>query len=146
MATEFVEESYVNDMGQKIEIGEKVLYAGTSAKSTKIGSGTFKGVRYGNITRYVYPKDENGKNIKEEITDRFGRTYARNKVITQTTREVVAVVIKSNQGKKWVWKEKSDGTREYEKSDENVFGTSVLPLKRVYKEDTPLSAMVGTWF
>jgi hypothetical protein len=146
MTTELIEEAYVNDLNQKIEVGEAIIYAGSSSKSTKIGSGTFKGVRYGNVTRYVYLKDENGKNIKEESTDRSGRTYTRNKFIMNTTREVVAVVIRSNQGKKWVWKENSDGTGKYEKSDEDVFGTSILPLKRVYKEDTPLSAMIGTWF
>jgi hypothetical protein len=146
MITELVEEAYVNNLNQKIEVGEAVIYAGSSSKSTKIGSGTFKGVRYGNVTRYVYLKDENGDPIKEEKTSYNGTKYLTNKVEVKTTREVVAVVIRSNQGKKWVWKENSDGTGKYEKSDEDVFGTSTLPLKRIYKEDTPLSAMVGTWF
>lgn len=144
--TEFVEEAFVNEFGQKIEPGEEVLYAGTSWKRTHIRKATFKGVRYGNVSRTEYFKDENGSYIQEDFTDRWGRTYKHYKQETKTTREVVAVVVRSNRGKKYVWKTGPNGKRDYVKTDEDVFGTSTLPLKRVYKFNTSLSEMAGKYF
>jgi hypothetical protein len=144
--TEFVEEAFVNEFGQKIEVGEEVLFAGSSWKRTSIGSGTFKGVRYADVRRTEYLRDENGKYIEEEHTDRWGQTYKRHKQETKTTREVVSVVVRSNRGKKYKWVDGPDGKRDYVKTDEDVYGTSILPLKRVYKLSTGLSEMSGKYF
>jgi hypothetical protein len=144
--TEFVEEAFVNEFGQKIEPGEEVLYAGTSMKSTHIGRATFKGVRYANVTRHKYETDENGRYIQEDFTDSWGRTYKRNKHTVETSREVIAVVVRANRGKKYVWTTDIDGKQKYVKSDVDVFGTSTLPLKRVYKFNTSLSEMAGKRF
>lgn len=147
MTTEFVEEAFVNEFGQKIEPGEEIIYAGTSWKQTAIRKAIFKGVRYGNVTRTEYLKDENGNYIKEDYTDRWsGRTYQRNKTLTKTTREVVSVVVRANRGKQYKWVTNSEGKRDYVKTDEDVFGTSTLPLKRVYKYNTSLANMAGKSF
>ncbi len=145
--TEFVEEAFVNEFGQKIEVGEEVLYAGSRIKETSINRGVFKGVRYGSVTRTKYLTDENGNYIKEDYIDHWsGRTYQRNKTLTETTREVVAAVVRSNRGKKWKWVDLPEGKRDYVKTDEDVFGISTLPLKRVYKFSTGLAAMAGKSF
>lgn len=144
--TEFVEEAFVNEFGQKIEPGEEVLYAGTSWKQTSIGKATFKGVRYGNVVRTEYFKDKNGSYIQEDFTDRWGNTYKRHKTETKITREVVSVVVRSNRGKKYKWVDLPNGKRDYVKTDEDVYGTSILPLKRVYKFNTSLSDMAGKRF
>ena len=143
--TEFVEEAFVNEFGQKIEVGEEVLYAGTSWKRTSIRKGVFKGVRYGNVTRTEYLKDENGNYIKVDYTDSWGRTYKINKSETKTTREVVSTVIRGNRGKQYKWVD-IDGKRAYVKSDEDVYGTSILRLNRIYKYSTPLEALSGSSF
>jgi hypothetical protein len=144
--TEFVEEAFVNEFGQKIEPGEEVLYAGSSQKSTTIRRAVFKGVKYANVTRHKYETDENGRYIQEDFTDRWGRTYKRYKSKTETNREVVSVVVRANRGKKYVWVTGPTGKREYVKSDVDIFGTSILPLKRVYKFNTQLSEMAGKYF
>lgn len=144
--TEFVEEAFENEFGQKIEPGEEVLYAGSSRKSTRIGKGTFKGVRYDNVIHTEYFPDENGKYIMEDFTDSWGRTYKRYKQKTHIKREVVAVVVRSNRGKKYQWVDLPDGKRDYVRTDEDVFGTSTLRLKRVYKFSTPLESLAGSYF
>jgi hypothetical protein len=144
--TEFVEEAFVNEFGQKIELGEEVIYAGSSWKKTRIRKGTFKGVRYDNVVRTEYLQDKNGSLIQEDFTDSWGRTYKRYKTNTKITREVVAVVVRSNRGKKYKWVDLPEGKRDYVKTDEDAYGTSTLKLKRVYKFDTPLSSMDGVHF
>jgi hypothetical protein len=144
--TEFIEEAFVNEFGQKIEPGEEVLYAGSSWKRTHIGRATFKGVRYDNVLRTEYFKDENGSYIQEDFTDSWGRTYKRYKSETKTTREVVSVVVRSNRGKKYKWIDLPEGKRDYVKTDEDVYGTSILKLKRVYKYSTPLESLAGAYF
>lgn len=144
--TEFVEEAFVNEFGQKIEVGEEVIFAGSSWKQTKIGKGVFKGVRYGNVTRTEYLKDENGKYIQEDYTDSWGRTYKIHKSETKTTREVVATIVRANRGKKYQWVDLPEGKRDYVKTDEDVYGTSILKLKRVYKLTTGLKEMAGKRF
>lgn len=145
--TELVIEPFVNEFGQKIEPGEVVLFAGSSYKSTAIRKGIFKGVRYDDVIRTEYVKDENGEYVKEEKTDWRGSKYFQHKTLTKKTREVVAVVIeKVNRGKKWQWVDTPEGKRDYVKTDEDIFSTSTLPLKRVYKYSTPLSDMAGTYF
>ena len=145
--SEFVEEAFVNEFGQKIEPGEEVIFAGSSWKSTSIRRGTFKGVRYDNVTRTESVKDEQGNFIKEDYVDRWsGRTYQRNKTETKTTREVVAVSVLVNRGKKRKWVTGANGKGAWVQTDEDVFGTSTLPLKRVYKYSTSLENMVGKSF
>jgi hypothetical protein len=137
MMSELVVEPWTNDIGQTINPGDEVIFAGTSWKQTYIRKGVFAGVRYDNVTRTNYLKDENGNYIKEERTNAYnGQTYFVNKSERVTSREVVAVrVEKVNRGKKWVY---NDG--KYVKSEEDIYGVSTLPLKRVYKIDTSLAA------
>lgn len=145
--TEFVEEAFVNEFGQKIEPGEEVLYAGSSRKSTHIRKGVFKGVRYANVTRYYDVKDENGDYVTEDYVDRWsGKTLQKRKTEKKTTREVVSVVIRSYRGKRYKWVTGSNGNRDYVESDEDVYGTSTLPMKRVYKYSTSLANMAGKSF
>jgi hypothetical protein len=142
--TEFVEEAFVNEFGQKIEPGEEVLYAGTSRKSTNIRKAFFKGVRYADVTRYHYIKDENGDYIKEDYFERWsGITFRRNKTEKKTTREVVSVVVSGNRGKQYKLQTGPDGKKAYVKTDEDVYGISILPLKRAYKFSTNLSELAG---
>jgi hypothetical protein len=138
MMSELVIEPWTNDIGQTINPGDEVIFAGTSWKQTYIRKGVFAGVRYDNVTRTNYLKDENGNYIKEERTNVYnGTTYYVNKTERVTSREVVAVrVEKVNRGKKWVYN--NDG--KYVKSEEDIYGVSTLPLKRVYKIDTSLAA------
>jgi hypothetical protein len=145
--TEFVEEAYVNEFGQTIKPGEEILYAGSTRKSTSIRKAFFKGVRYANVTRHQYLKDENGNYIKEDYLDKWsGRTLQRTKTETKTSREVVSVVVRANRGKQYKWTTGPDGKKAYVKTDEDVYGTSILPLKRVYKFSTNLSELVGQSF
>lgn len=137
--TEFVAEAFTNEFGQVIKPGDEVIFAGTSMKSTSIRKGIFGGVRYADVTRHQYLKDENGEYIREDYTDRWGKTYNRIKTESKTTREVVAVrVEKVNRGKIYKY---VDG--KYTRTEQDMFGTSTLPLKRVYKIDTSLSALAG---
>jgi hypothetical protein len=140
--TEFVSEPWTNDLGQTINPGDEVIFAGTSWKQTTIRKGIFGGVRYGNVTRSFYVKDENGDFIKEDYTERWsGKTYQRNKMESKTTREVVAVrVEKVNRGFKYKSYYDENGKYRHEKTDEIDYGVSTLPLKRVYKIDTTLAA------
>lgn len=146
--TDFVAEAFTNEFGQVIQPGEDVLFAANSWKRTSIRKGKFKGVRYADVFRTEYLKDENGKYIKEERKNAYnGSTYFVNKSETKKSREVVAVVIeKVNRGKVWKWVDLPDGKRDYIKTDEDVFGTSILPLKRVYKLETGLKEMAGVTF
>jgi hypothetical protein len=137
--TEFVAESFINEFGQVIKPGDEVIFVGTSMKSTSIRKGIFSGVRYADVRRTNYLKDENGEYIKEDFTDPWGKTYRRNKTEIKTTREVVAVrVEKVNRGRVYKY---IDG--KYTRTEENRFSTSTLPLKRVFKIDTSLSALAG---
>jgi hypothetical protein len=145
--TDFVAEAFTNEFGQTIQPGEDVLFAGSSWKRTSIRKGKFKGVRYGDVFRTEYFKDAEGNYIKEEKTAWNGTKYFAHKTETKKSREVVAVVIeKVNRGKAWKWVDRPDGSRDYVVTDEDLFGTSILPLKRVYKLETGLKEMEGKTF
>jgi hypothetical protein len=145
--TEFVEEAFTNEFGQVIQPGENVLFAATSWKQTSIRKGQFKGVRYGDVFKTEYLKDSKGNYIQEEKKNWNGTKYFVNKSETNKYREVVAVVIeKVNRGKVYKWVDLPNGKRDYIKTDEDVFGTSILPLKRVYKLSTSLENMAGMKF
>lgn len=141
--SELVIEPFTNEFGQVINPGDEVIFAGTSWKQTHINKGIFAGVRYADVTRTHYLKDENGQYIKEERKiARNGSTYFTNKTESVTTREVVAVrVEKVNRGYKYAY---VDG--KYIKTDEIHYGVSTLPLKRVYKMDTSLAPIVNKSF
>jgi hypothetical protein len=141
--TELVVEPWTNEFGQVINPGDEVIFAGSSWKRTRISKGVFAGVRYANVTRTLYLKDENGNYIKEERKNAYnGSTYFVNKTERVTAREVVAVrVEKVNRGHKYDY---VDG--KYTKTDEIQYGVSTLPLKRVYKMDTSMSALEGKAF
>lgn len=139
--SEFVVEPWTNDIGQTINPGDEVIFAGTSWKQTRIRKGIFGGVRYANVTRSFYVKDENGNYIKEDYVDRWGKTYQRNKVENKTAREVVAVrVEKVNCGFKYESGYDENGKYFNRQTDEVQYGMSTLPLKRVYKIDTSMAA------
>ena len=138
--TEFVVEPWTNDIGQTINPGDEVIFAGTCWKQTHIRKGIFGGVRYANVTRHVYVKDENGYFITEEHVDRWGKTYQRNKMESKTTREVVSVSVeKVNRGRKYKYERDEKGNLVYKQTDEVHYGVSTLPLKRVYKIDTSMA-------
>lgn len=141
--TELVVEPWTNEFGQVINPGEEVIFAGSSWKRTHISKGIFAGVRYADVTRTRYLKDENGQHIKEERKNAYnGSTYFVNKSERVTTREVTAVrVDKVNRGHKYAY---VDG--KYTKTDEIQYGVSTLPLKRVYKMDTSMASMVNKSF
>jgi hypothetical protein len=144
--SEFVVETYTNEFGQKIQPGEEVLFAGTSWKRTSIRKGVFKGVRYANVTRIEYVRNPDGSFATTKAIGPRGE-YDKYLTNTKTSREVVAVVVeKVNKGKKWQWKVDSEGKKTYVKTDEDVFGTSTLPLKRVYKFSSEMNLLEGTSF
>jgi hypothetical protein len=145
--TEFVAEAFTNEFGQTIQPGEDVLFAASSWKRTSIRKGKFKGVRYGDVFTTEYIKDAEGNYIKEEKTCWDGTKLIVSKSEIKKSREVVSVVIeKVNRGKVWKWVDLPDGKRDYIKTDEDVFGTSILQLKRVYKLETGLKDMAGVTF
>ena len=146
--SELVVEPFTNEFGQVINPGDEVIFAGTSWKQTRIRKGIFAGVRYANVTRTLYLKDENGNYIKEERKNSYnGSTYFVNKTERVTSREVVAVrVEKVNRGYKYRYWTDENGKYRSEKTDEIHYGVSTLPLKRVYKMDTSMSALAGKAF
>lgn len=146
--SELVIEPFTNEFGQVINPGDEIIFAATAWKSTSIRKGIFGGVHYANVTRTEYLTDESGRYIKEDYVDRWsGKTYQRNKQKTTTTREVVAVrVEKVNRGFKYNCGYDENGKYRATKTDEVQYGVSTLPLKRVYKIDTGMSAMVGKSF
>ena len=141
--SELVVEPWTNEFGQTINPGDEVIFAGSSWKQTRIRKGIFGGVRYDNVSRYRDIKDADGNVVMEE---RYGRQYPKKE--RYTTREVVAVrVEKVNNGHKYVHvTNPATGRKEYKKSDEIHYGVSTLPLKRVYKMDTSMSALAGKSF
>ena len=146
--TELVVEPWTNEFGQVINPGDEVIFAGTSWKQTYIKKGIFAGVRYADVTRIHYIKDENGDYIKEERKNHYnGSTYFVNKTERVMSREVVAVrVEKVNRGYKYrYWTDENCKYRS-EKTDEIHYGVSTLPLKRVYKMDTSMASMVNKSF
>ena len=146
--TELVVEPWTNEFGQVINPGEEVIFAGSSWKRTRISKGVFAGVRYANVTRTLYLKDENGNYVKEERKNAYnGSTYFVNKTESVTTREVTAVrVDKVNRGHKYKYWTDENGNYRAEKTDEIQYGVSTLPLKRVYKMDTSMASMVNKSF
>ena len=141
--SELVVEPWTNEFGQVINPGDEVIFAGTSWKQTSISKGIFGGVRYADVSRYRVVKDADGNVVMEE---RYGRQHPKQE--RYTTREVVAVrVDKVNRGHKYAYVTNPDtGKQVYTKTDEIVYGVSTLPLKRVYKMDTSMSALAGKSF
>ena len=141
--SELVVEPWTNEFGQVINPGDEVIFAGTSRKQTSISKGIFGGVRYADVSRYRVVKDADGNVVMEE---RYGRQHPKQE--RYTTRELVAVrVEKVNRGHKYAYVTNPDtGKQVYTKTDEIVYGVSTLPLKRVYKMDTSMSALAGKSF
>lgn len=142
--SEFVAEAFTNEFGQVIKPGDPVVFAGYSGYvGTRMNRGIFKGVRYANVTRTHYLKDESGNYIKEEHVNAYnGSTYLVNKTERITTREPVAVTVEQvPNGHKYAY---VDG--KYQKTDEMSYRTSTLPKMRVYKLDTSMQDLVGKRF
>lgn len=130
--SELVVEPWTNDIGQTINPGDVVVFAGTSSGNTSMRRGVFAGVRYDDVARYRNVKDADGNDVMVEA---YGRTYPKREMYT--TREVVAVrVEKVNRGFKYLSGYDENGKFFYKKTDEIDYGVSTLPLKRVYKIDT----------
>jgi hypothetical protein len=142
--SELVVEPWTNEFGQVINPGDEVIFAGTSWKQTSIRKGIFGGVRYADVRRLRDVKDADGNIVME--TTQWGATRPKREVYT--TREVVAVrVEKVNRGHKYAYVTNPEtGKQVYTKTDEIVYGVSTLPLKRVYKMDTSMSALAGKSF
>jgi hypothetical protein len=142
--SELVVEPFTNEFGQVINPGDEVIFAGTSWKQTSIRKGIFGGVRYDDVRRLRDVKDADGNIVME--TNKWGGTHAKREVYT--TRAVVAVRVEQvNRGHKYAYVTNPDTGKEvYTKTDEIVYGVSTLPLKRVYKMDTSMSALAGKSF
>lgn len=135
--SELVAEPFTNHIGQVINPGDEVIFAGTSWKQTRMRKGVFAGVRYADVRRYRPALDADGNPIMEE---RYGRKYQKNEAYV--TREVVAVrVDQVNRGHKY---EYVNG--KYTKTGEVRYGVSTLPLKRVYKIATSMASLEGKSF
>lgn len=136
--SELVVESFTNELGQTIDPGDAVLFAGSSWSITSINKGTFAGVRYGNVTRYRVMKDADGNDVMHE---QYGRKYPKQE--RYVTREVVNVRIENvPNGFKYEYVDNPEtGKSEYTRTDEMTYRTSTLRLNRVYKLDTTLAAV-----
>lgn len=140
--SELVVEPFTNEFGQVINPGDEVIFAGTSWKNTRIRKGVFAGVRYANVHRYRPAVDANGNPVMEE---RYGRQYQKNEMYTE--RAIVAVRVEQvNRGFKYESGYDENGKYFYKKTDEIQYGVSTLPLKRVYRVDTSMAALAGTYF
>lgn len=120
--SEFIAEAFTNDLGQVIQPGEDVLYIGTWTRTVKIKNGKFGGVFYGD--RYVAIYDENNKYVGRELK----------KVVTG-----VKITDVETTRFKYDYKTHSG-------VHEDVITSAFLPLKRVYKIDTPMKEFAGKAF
>ena len=127
--TDLVAEAYTNEFGQTIQPGEDVVYVGTGyGHSTRVNRGKFAGVYY--ATGWTSLRDEQGQYLRDE----------KGNVKLEMKQYVKAVRVDSVPRKTWKYDYKT-------KTGQHVdhLGCAILPLKRVYKVDTPLSAMAGTY-
>lgn len=125
--SELVAEAFTNEFGQVINPGDEVVYVGSGYNhSVSVRQGKFGGVYYD--TRRVYLYDEKGAYKRDE----------RGSVMSEMKRVVSAVRIDGVKSSRWVYDYKT-------KSGEWKDATrcAILPLKRVYKIDTSLSALSG---
>jgi uncharacterized protein YqhQ len=145
MKTEFKAEYFVNEFGQVIYPGEEVFFMGTSRKITSMCKGVFNGVRYGDVSRTEHLKNPDGSYIYKEV-EYYGRTVNRHVSKTTVTREVVSVSVTRYCGKKRLYERNELGKYEIRETDEDVYSTSTLKQKRVYKLSTELSMLAGKSF
>ena len=127
--TDLVAEAYTNEFGQTIQPGDDVVYVGTGyGHSTRVNRGKFAGVYY--ATGRTYLRDEKGQYLRDE----------KGNAKFEMKQYVKAVRVDGVPRKTW----KYDYTT---KTGQHVdhLGCAILPLKRVYKVDMPLSAMAGTY-
>jgi hypothetical protein len=120
---DMVAEAFTNKFGQTIQPGDEVVYVGTGySHSTRVNRGKFAGVYY--ATGRVALRDENGQYLRDE----------KGNAKFETKQYVKAVRVDGVPSKKYDYK-----TRQYS----DTLRCAILPLKRVYKIDMPLSAMTG---
>lgn len=129
--SEFVVEPWVNELGQTINPGDRVVAVGTSWKRTSIMTGEFEGVRYGDVFVYEDVKDANGETVMEE---RYGRQYPKRVGVTK--RMITAVRVGQIPSRQWKYDHNAK-KGEYI----NGFKKSTLPLMRVFKIDTPAAEL-----
>jgi hypothetical protein len=125
--SDFVEESFVNHLGQTINPGDKVVYVGKSYGSTYVNTGVFAGVRKATRRISKYLRDENNQYIKEEY-EAHGRKYTRYKMETTESYQPIAVTVRNVPTDRWGY---VNGN--YQKLEGEHFRVATLPLMRVYK-------------
>jgi hypothetical protein len=124
---DMVAEAFTNEFGQTIQPGDEVVYVGTGyGHSTRVNRGKFAGVYY--YTQNVALRDEKNQYLRDE----------KGNVKTESRTVVKAVRVDGVPRKTW---EYDYNTKKGGYIDR--LGCAILPLKRVYKIDMPLSAMSG---
>lgn len=120
MSTNFVAESFVNDLGQTINPGDEVIYIGSGySHSTKVRRGVFDGVYKETYRPYDFKT----------------RSYLDEHV------RVSAVRVGGVKDTRWNY---NYDTGEGKHVD--IVRKAILPLKRVYKIDTSFAALDGKSF
>ena len=120
---DLVAEAFTNEFGQTIQPGDEVVYVGTGyGHSTRVNRGKFAGVYC--ATGRTYLRDEKGAYLRDE----------KGNAKFEMKQYVKAVRVDGVPSKKYDYK-----TRQYS----GTLRCAILPLKRVYKIDMPLSAMSG---
>lgn len=143
--SDLVVEPFTNEFGQVINPGDEIIFAATAYKSTTIRKGVFGGVHYANVSKSREVFDADGNVVME--TTHWGSTRPKLERYSEPT--VISVRIeKVNRGHKWGYVDNPEtGKREFKKSEEEqYYGVSTLPLKRVYKLNTSMEKLVGKSF
>ena len=126
--SEFVEEDWVNELGQTISPGDKVIAIGTSYKTTNIMVGVFEGVRYDTWDTSEFVLDANGEKIKGP------HGYFERKIVS--VRGVGSVRVGQIPTRRF----KYDYVAKTGEWIDTVKKAN-LPLKRVFKIDTPVERL-----
>ena len=120
MSTNFVAESFVNDLGQTINPGDEVIYIGSGySNSTKVRRGVFDGVYKETFRPYDYKT----------------RSYLDEQV------HVTAVRVGGVKDTRWNYNYDTGKGKHVD-----IVRKAILPLKRVYKIDTSFAALDGKSF
>jgi hypothetical protein len=134
-------EPFKNEFGQTINPGDEVVYVATGySHQVSVNRGRYQGLWYKNVTRTREVKDDDGNVVMEE---RYGRQYPKREYYT----EMAPTAVRLNnvpRGYKYteVWNEEKQ-RKVWTKTDEMRYGTTTLPLMRVYKIDTSMLNFAG---
>lgn len=125
---ELLQESFTNEFGQVINVGDEVIYASTCTGSTSIRKGTFGGIYMGKVRKY-------------RLNEAGGYVTENGRYVMDYVDSIVAVRVNDVPSKRF----KYDSTTR-KGTWESIVRTATLPLKRVYKIDSSLSLLEGKSF